>query len=235
MHFHSDARCLSGSGRDRRDWERPKATLSSALTGVKLLICRDRKREILLSQPPPTQFALAVKRLNCTFAFFCLPAVWYYWWSWCPEMRWRVLLLNQMGTNVTMRQYNSWVSQFVVCPVLLCLCLSVCASFFLSVHVHYALLSFLFAFGVFLDVDVLGTSSVFAFLPWGYTWPLFTTEPLRCIALISLKCSICTTYSSNQTNMSTWGVHHTSRGTSQRWHLHTYSGNSGALQTEICI
>lgn len=44
-------------------------TLSSALIVVKPLICRDRDREILVTQPQATQFCLAVKRLNCTFAF----------------------------------------------------------------------------------------------------------------------------------------------------------------------
>lgn len=64
---------------------RGSVTLSSILIGVKPLIYRDWERKLLVRQPQTTQFCLAVKRLNCTFAFFCLPAVWYYWWSPVPR------------------------------------------------------------------------------------------------------------------------------------------------------
>lgn len=52
---------------------------------MKPLIYRDWERKLLVRQPQPTHFCLTVKRLNCTFAFFCLPAVWYYWWSLVPR------------------------------------------------------------------------------------------------------------------------------------------------------
>lgn len=99
----------AGSGGDRRDWERSAIAFSSILAGVKLLTYRDWEGALLVRQPQDTQFSLAVKRLNCTFAFFCLSllppsCLVFSGGVWCPEMKCRALSLNQIELIATIWQ-----------------------------------------------------------------------------------------------------------------------------------
>lgn len=110
-----------------------------------------------------------MKRLNCTFAFSASQLSGITGGVWCPEMRWRVLSLNQMGMIVTIRRcvkrflYLEKQPPFV--PCIFSLYLSVHPSIYLSdsfslpVCIMIALLSmfflFFFTLGVFFMLTFL--------------------------------------------------------------------------------
>lgn len=107
-------------------------TLSSIL--IKPLIYRDWERKLLVRQPQTTQFCLAVKRLNCTFAFSVSQLSGITGGVWCPEMRCRVLSLNQMGMIGTMRRgvkkLSAWFWVFLYKTAFFC------SLYLLSLSIH---------------------------------------------------------------------------------------------------
>lgn len=179
------AQTSAGSGGDRRDWERSATALLSMLTGVKLRAHRDREGAVLVRRPQDTQFCLAVKRLNCTFAFLSLSVCVFLsasqLWSVSggvrrPEMRWRVLSLNKIDLIAATRQRSmGWTASMEDDLVLsstdtflsLSLFLSAYSSSYMRAFIRCALLSMAKALRMFFLswAEALGISSVFKIQP----------------------------------------------------------------------
>lgn len=116
---------------------RGRVTLSSELIGVKPLIHRDWERALLVRQPQATQFCLAVKRLNCTFAFSASQLSGITGGGWCPEMRWRVFITQSDGYDsnhqAMCKKISAWLGVFIWKTASFC-SLYLIFSLYLSVH-----------------------------------------------------------------------------------------------------
>ncbi len=126
-----------------------------------------------------------MKRLNCTFAFFCLPAVWYYWWRLVPRNEVEGVSAQSDGDDsnhqaickkifawlwVFIWKTASFCSQYLIFCLYLSIVLCVCLTLFhsLCTCVHYVCFAehAVCPWGVY-QADILGTSrlSIFKFYP----------------------------------------------------------------------
>lgn len=128
------------------------------------------------------------------FCFFCLPAVWYYWWSLVPRNEVEGVITQSDGYDsnhqAMCKKIYAWLWEFSrkqppfpfvhLLPLSIrpSCCLFVCLFFTPRVHacIMCALLSMSFTLGGVFYVDILGTSSVFKILASGNTWPLSTLQ-----------------------------------------------------------